>query len=107
MVDMVNKVPEGKIPHLLHLPQAERLIGADVENLLNILTVVQLVHFNEEVACKLPHISPLLTEIARVYMLGQYLAGGQSSGGRWKKEDAQLCLGLCWPVRSVRVGVKG
>ncbi len=85
MVDVVHEVPETKIPQLFHLPQAERLIEADVENLLNIsLTVVQTVHFDEEVACKLPPVSPLLTEVARVYMLGQYLAGGQSSGGRRK-----------------------
>ncbi len=31
MVDVVNKVPEAKIPQLLHLPQAERLIEAGVE----------------------------------------------------------------------------
>ncbi len=36
MVDVANEVPEAKIPLLLHLPQAERLIEADVENLLNI-----------------------------------------------------------------------
>ncbi len=36
MVDVVNKVPEAKIPQLLHLPKAKRLIEAGVENLLNI-----------------------------------------------------------------------
>ncbi len=70
MENMVNEVPEAKIPQLLHLPRAERLIEADVKNLLNIsLSIVQVVHFNEEVACKLPYVSPLLTEVAGVYML--------------------------------------
>ncbi len=92
MVNTIDEVPEAEIPQVLHLPQAERLIEVGVENVLNIsLTVVQQVHFNEEVACKLPHVSHLLTEVARVYMLGQYLAGGQSSGGRWKKKDYHLC----------------
>ncbi len=36
MVDVVNKVPEAKIPQLLHLSQAERLIETGVENLFNI-----------------------------------------------------------------------
>ncbi len=51
MVDVVNVVPEAKIPQLLHLPQAESLIEAGVKDLLNIsLTVVQVVHLNEEIA---------------------------------------------------------
>ncbi len=70
MENMVNEVPEAKIPQLLHLPRAERLIEADVKNLLNIsLTVVQTVHFDEKVTGKVPHVSPLLTEVASIYML--------------------------------------
>ncbi len=71
MVDVIDEVPEAQIPQLLHLPQAERLIEAGVKYLLNIsLSIVQVVHFNEEVACKLPYVSPLLTEVAGVYKLG-------------------------------------
>ncbi len=92
MVDVVDKVPEAQIPQLLHLPQAERLIEADVEDLLNISLIVQIVHLNKEVAGEIPHVSPLLTEIASVYLLGHYLAGGQSGGGRWKKEDTHSLL---------------
>ncbi len=70
MVDVVHEVPETKIPQLLHLPQAERLIEADVKNLLNIsLTVVQIVHLNKEITGEVPHVSPLLTEIACVDLL--------------------------------------
>ncbi len=93
MVDVVDEVPEAQIPQLLHLPQAERLIEADVEDLLNIsLIVVQIVHLNKEVAGEVPHVNPLLMEIASVYLLGHYLAGGQSGGGRWKKEDTHSLL---------------
>ncbi len=93
MVDVVDEVPEAQIPQLLHLPQAERLIEAGVKHLLYIsLIVVQIVHLNKEVAGEIPHVSPLLTEIASVYLLGHYLAGGQSGGGRWKKEDTHSLL---------------
>ncbi len=54
---------------------------------------MQTVHFDEEVA--------------RVYMLFQYLAGGKSSGGKKKEKNAHLCRVLFWPVCSVQVGVKG
>ncbi len=48
MVDVIDEVPVAKIPQLLHLPLAERLIEADVKNLLNIsLIVVQIVHLNK------------------------------------------------------------
>ncbi len=93
MENMVNEVPKAKIPQPLHLPRAERLIEADVKNLLNIsLIVVQIVHLNKEVAGKVPHVSPLLTEVASIYLLGHYLAGGQSGGGRWKKENTHSLL---------------
>ncbi len=48
MVYVVNEVPEAKIPQLLHLPQAERLI------------VVQIVYLNVEFTGEVPHVSPLL-----------------------------------------------
>lgn len=84
IVDVVDEVPEAKIPQLLRLPKAEWLTEADVEDLLNIsLTIVQIVNLNEEVTGKVPHVSLLLMEIE--------LVGGQSSGGRWKKEDVHLC----------------
>ncbi len=67
MVDVIDEVPVAKIPQLLHLPLAERLIEADVKNLLNIsLIVVQIVHLNKEVAGEVPHISPLLKETASI-----------------------------------------
>ncbi len=70
MVNVIDEVPEAQIPQLLHLPQAERLIEADVKNLLNFsLTVVQIVQLNKEVTGKVSHVSPLLTEIASVDLL--------------------------------------
>ncbi len=69
MVYMIDEVPEAQITQLLHLPQAERLIKANVKNLLNLLTVVQIVHLNKEVTGEIPHVSPLLTEIASIDML--------------------------------------
>ncbi len=76
MVDVVDEVPEAQIPQLLHLPQAERLIEADVEDLLNIsLIVVQIVHLNKEVAGEVPHVSPLLTESSERLPAGPLLGG--------------------------------
>ncbi len=90
---MVNEVPEDKIPQLLHLQQAERLIEADIKNLFNIsFIVVHIVHLNKEVTGEVPHVSPLLTEIVSVDLAG---VGVQSGGGRRKKEDAHLCRVLC------------
>jgi len=62
--DGIQKIPEAKIPQLLNLPQA---------NLLDIwLIVVHMVHLSKEVTGEVPHVSPLLTDVARVCMLDQY-----------------------------------
>ncbi len=69
MVYMIDEVPEAQITQFLHLPQAERLTKANFKNLLNLLTVVQIVHLNKEFTGEIPHVSPLLTEIASIGML--------------------------------------
>ncbi len=40
MVDVIDEVPEAQIPQFLNLPQAERLIEADVKYLLNISLII-------------------------------------------------------------------
>lgn len=72
MEDVMPEIPEAKIPQLLNLPQAKRLIKADLENLLDIcLIVVHMVHLNKKVTGEVAHVNPLLTDVMRVYMLDQ------------------------------------
>lgn len=79
MEDVMHEIPEAKIPQLLNLPQ--RLIEADLENLLDIcLIVVHMVHLNNEVTSEVPHVSPLLTDITSV-RAGYNQCAGSIAGG--------------------------
>lgn len=90
MVYLVHKLTESQSPQPPHLPGAEGLVEASVENLFDIAVVliVQIIHYHKEITGAVPDVSPPLTQEQVLDDPDHLIFKGAPATGRWEEEDA-------------------